>query len=118
MEGGVAAPPTSPLARCPVLRDHGPRCDAQTGRRAGPSGPGQSLNRRLTLSRRWIERMASAKTLATLMTLQQGAIGSVRWPIVSVMTSSLIGLSAILAAEPLERTPCETQAYTSRAPRA
>ena len=29
---------------------------------------------------------------------------------VSVKTSSLIGLAAILAAEPFEKTPCETQA--------
>ena len=68
------------------------------------------MNSRLTLSRRWIDMIASAKRLATLMTLQQGGRVSNRYSMVSVKTSSLIGLRAILAAEPREKTPCETQA--------
>jgi len=41
------------------------------------------LNSRLTLSRRWIDMMASAKRLATLMTLQQGGSCSNRYSMVS-----------------------------------
>ena len=44
--------------------------------RSGESA--QKLKSRLTLSRLWMERIASAKRLATLMTLQQGASGSKR----------------------------------------
>ena len=44
--------------------------------------------------------MASAKRLATLTILQQGGSGSKRYSIVSVSTSSLMGLCSILAAEP------------------
>ncbi len=54
--------------------------------------------------------MASANRLAMLTTLQQGASGSNRYSMVSVSTSSLIGLWASFAADPLEKTPCETQA--------
>ncbi len=38
----------------------------------------QTAKRRLTLSRRWIERIASAKRAATLTTLQFGGSGSAR----------------------------------------
>ena len=38
----------------------------------------QKMNSRLTLSRRWIDWIASANRPATLMTLQQGARGSKR----------------------------------------